>query len=123
MDGANMERKKPKVASGRIRLRSLDDLDKRTNAARAAFDLRSAIADDLGGLETLSAMQKALVDNCALLGAALGDLAAKYLAGEGTDLAQFATLANAQRRLLSDLGLERRAKDVTLRDYVRGKAA
>ena len=58
-------------------------------------------------------MQRALVHNVAVLGAALGDLAVAYLAGEGTDMALFATLANAQRRLLGALGLERRAVDVS----------
>ena len=109
----------------KVRLRRLADLDRRTSAARAALELRKSIMADLGGEQILSAMQCAIIDSAATLGAMLEDMAAAYLAGEGADLSLYATLANAQRRLLADLGLERRAHDVTpdLRDYVRGQAA
>jgi hypothetical protein len=106
-------------------LRSLADLDRRTVAAREAFRLRDNIMADLGGADALTAMQRAIVDNTALLGAALADMAAGYLAGQGADLALYATLANAQRRLLADLGLERRATDITpdIVAYMAAKAA
>ena len=94
------------------RLRSLADLDRRTNAAKAAYALQGEIIADLGGPNALSAMQKVLVDHVATLAAALGDIAAKYLAGQDADMGAYATLANAQRRLLCDLGLERKAVDV-----------
>lgn len=120
-----MERKKRSVLPSKLRLRSIDDLDGRTTAARSAQELRKALSNDLGGPDSLSAMQLAILDNVCLLGAALGHLAASYLAGEGADLALYATLSNSQRRLLADLGLERRAKDITppLRDYVRKQAS
>lgn len=40
--------------------------------------------------------------------------------GEDLDVATFTTAANALRRLLTDIGLERQARDITptLRDYV-----
>jgi len=110
---------------GKLQLRSLSDLDGRTSAAREAFGLRDALANDLGGREALSAMQQAIVNNAALLGAMLQNLGARYLAGEKADPSEFALLANAQRRLLADLGLERRARNVTpsLRSYVKSEAA
>jgi hypothetical protein len=97
------------------RLKALSDLDRRTRAGKAALALRDAITEDLGGDDALSAMQRAIVQNVAVLGAALDDLAVRYLAGEfeSLEMSQYATLANAQRRLLADLGLERRAVDVT----------
>lgn len=119
-----MERRK--LSLGRkLKLRSLDDLDGRTTAARSAFALRSAIANDLGGTDALSSMQLAIVNNAAVLGAMLENLAAGYLAGEKTDLGSYATLSNAQRRLLSDLGLERRSKDISpdLRSYLKRRSA
>lgn len=121
-----MERRKLEESGrSKVQLRSLSDLDGRTTAARAAFALRNAIAADLGGQEQLTAMQAAVVNSAALLGAMLENLGAQYLAGEKIDHARYATLANAQRRLLADLGLERRAKDVTpgLRDYVKRRSA
>ncbi len=109
----------------KARLLCLADLDQRTAAAKAAQSLRRALAADLGGLDELSAAQIALVDNAALLGAALGDLGARFLAGKDADLTEFVVLANSQRRMLTTLGLERRAKDVTpmLRDYIQSKRA
>jgi hypothetical protein len=94
------------------RLKCLADLDRRTAAAKAAYALQGEIIADLGGPNALSAMQRVLIDHVATLAAALGDIAAKYLAGEDTDMVRYATLANSQRRLLADLGLERRAIDV-----------
>jgi hypothetical protein len=123
---SHMERQQPRVVSrrNRHRLRSLADLDARTSAAKAAFQLRDAITADLGGSDAITTAQAALIENAALMGAALADMAARYLAGEGADLALYCTIANAQRRLLTDLGLERRARDVTpdLREYLKGAA-
>jgi hypothetical protein len=103
------------------RLRSLADLDRRTAAAKTALALRDSITADLGGDAALSAMQRALVNNAALLGASLDDIACRYLGGEPVEMIRFATLANAQRRLLADLGLQRKAQDITpdLRDYIK----
>jgi hypothetical protein len=119
-----MERKKFRD-SGKLRLKSFADLDGRTAAYKSAQSLRNAIAADLGGADTLSAMQQAIVNNAAMLGAMLENIAARYLAGEVVDYAQFATLANSMRRLLADLGLERKAHDISpdLRTYLKGKAA
>jgi hypothetical protein len=118
-----MERKQRGGPVRKLRLRTLADLDKRTTAARAALELRDAITSDLGGDATLTAMKRAIVHNSAVLGAMLEDMAIAYLAGEGADLSLYATLANAQRRLLADLGLERSARDVTpsLHDYLKDK--
>lgn len=116
-----MERRKLAVSSRKLRLRSLNDLDGRTSAAKAAISLRNEIAADLGGADALTAMQQAIVNNVAVLGAALEDLATSYLAGEGADLSLYATLANSQRRLLADIGLSKRAKDITpsLKNYLK----
>lgn len=107
----------------RARLRTLADVDRRTRAGQAAFKLRDDLAADLGGWDRLSAMQRELIENAAVLGAMLKDAAATYLSGDPVDLAEFMALTNAQRRLLTDLGLERALKDVTpsLRQYLSGK--
>ena len=117
-EGGRLQKRPPKV-----QLRTLRDLDRRTTAARAALELRDSIIADLGGDVALTAMKRAIVHNSAVLGAMLEDMATAYLAGEGADLSLYATLANAQRRLLADLGLKRRAKDVTpsLHDYLKDK--
>lgn len=122
-EGQQIERERNGKGGRKHRLRTLADLDKRTTAARAALELRDSIISDLGGDDAVSTMKRAVIDSAATLGAMLHDMAASYLAGEGADLALYATLANSQRRLLADLGLERRANDVTpdLRRYVQAK--
>ena len=108
-------------AAQKARLRSLDDLDRRTTAAKAALELRSAIVADLGGEDRISAMKRELIESVALIGAALKDAAVRYIKGEPVDIGEFATLANTQRRLLADLGLERQAKEVQhLNSYLKG---
>jgi len=59
-----------------------------------------------------------------VLGAMLEDQEAKWLAGTPVELDKYCTLLNAQRRVLADIGLERRARDVTpkLSDYLDAKA-
>lgn len=115
----------PAKAGGKARLRTLDDLDRRTKAAQATFELRDSIASDLGGLDHLSAMERELVDGAALLGAMIKDLGTNYLSGDPIDLSEFMALTNAQRRLLADIGLERRARNITpsLNDIIAGRAA
>lgn len=115
---------KPK-GGDKARLLSLADLDRRTKAARAAFDLRDRLVADLGGEDAISAMKAQIIDAAAVMGAMLQDLAVRYLGGGSIDVAEYTTLANAQRRLLADLGLERQARDVTpsLAEYVKGKVA
>lgn len=110
----------PAKPGGKARLRTLADLDKRTRAHRDTAELRENIAADLGGWPNVSAMASEIITSASLLGAIIRDRAAAYLAGDAMDLGEFITLTNAQRRLLADLGLERRARDVTpdLHDYL-----
>jgi hypothetical protein len=50
---------------------------------------------------------------------------AEMAAGKDIDIGEFTTATNALRRLLQDIGLERKAKDITdLHSYIRkGQAA
>lgn len=111
----------PQKRGGKVRLRSLSEVDRRTSAAKAAFALRDELATDLGGWPRLSAMQRELIENTAVLGAMLKDASARYLKGEPVDLGEFMALTNAQRRLLADLGLERQLKNITpnVGEYLR----
>lgn len=117
---ADTRPKAPPREPSKARLRTLNDLDKRTRAHRDTSELRESIAADLGGWDALSAMQAEVITAAALMGAMIRDRAASYLEGQSVDLASFITLANAQRRHLEALGLERRARNVTpdLRDYL-----
>lgn len=65
----------PQKASGKVRLRSLSDLDMRTRAAREVLRLKADIAADLGGVAQLSAMQLAVIEQAAITGAMLAGAA------------------------------------------------
>lgn len=103
----------------------LDGVDGRTPQARRYRDLCAAFAADLGGFETLSEAQKQLVRRSAALSAVCEAAEAKLAAGEAVDMPGLNSTINTLRRLLGDLGLERRARDVTPDplSYARAKAA
>jgi hypothetical protein len=89
----------------------LADLDGRTKARRAAERLFNDLVADLGGESRVSAGQRAIAESAAVLKAMADDQGARYLAGEPVDITGYATTVNAMRRLLADLGLERRMRD------------
>lgn len=96
----------------RFTLRSLDDLDSRTNAVRSARQLVSDLESDLGGHDQLSAGMHELVTRIALTGALCADLECRWLEGAPINVGHYTMLLNAQRRLLATIGLDRRARDV-----------
>jgi hypothetical protein len=100
-------------AGPKARLLTLADLDGRTRAAQTVSKTMTAIAADLGGSEHLSTGEHQIIKRAALTGAMLEDMAARWLLGEAVDPALYATLSNAERRLLETVGLKRRARDIT----------
>jgi predicted ABC-type transport system involved in lysophospholipase L1 biosynthesis ATPase subunit len=111
--------------SGKHQLLTLDDLDGRTRAYKQTVELRAGFLSDLGGEDYATVAQRELAQRGAVLGAMLEDQEAKWLAGVPVELDKYCTLVNAQRRVLADMGLERRQRDVTpdLSDYLEAKAA
>lgn len=108
----------------KARLLTLDDLDGRTSAAQMAYALRDAIAADLGGMDSLSALKRELVNSVAIMSAIVTDANARWLRGEPVSLAEIATLSNARRRDAQLLGLERVARDITdLDSYIASRGA
>jgi hypothetical protein len=95
-------------------VRSIADLDGRTQAARRARQLVEDIEADLGGAESLNTAQRELVKRAALAGALAEDLEVRWLQGEQIKVIAYARLISAQRRLCTTLGLDRRKmRDVT----------
>jgi hypothetical protein len=105
----------------KARLRTLDQLDGRTLAAKRTRELIGRLEADLGG--DLTAAKQELVRRAAMIGAFIEDQEARYLSGEPVEIGPWLSATNNQRRLLETLGLERVAKTVSLKDYLTGKAA
>jgi hypothetical protein len=107
-----------RTRSGMPRLRTLGDLDGRTAAARRFRELVSDYSSDLGG--DLTTAQQAIVQRVVSLQVWCEGAEASYAESGELDISTFTTATNAMRRLLADIGLERRPKDVTpnLRDYL-----
>ena len=108
----------------KARLLDLRDLDQRTNAAKLAQSVKSAILADLGGEENLSTLEGLACEHAALASAVVADSYARWLKGEQIALAELATVQNAFLRIAGSLGFSRRAKDVTrnLDSYLDEKA-
>ncbi len=100
-------------ANGKVRLLTLDDLDGRFKAAQRAKQLIERFATDLGGSDNLSDGERQLVMHAAVLGAAIESDHAMLLRGDAIDVPNYLSSINAQRRILTTLGLRRRPRDVT----------
>ena len=95
-------------------------VDGRTQAARHYGMFVAAIGGDLGGLDEISTGERELVRRAAGLSVLATVSEAKLLNGEEIDIAELVSVGNAQRRILTTLGIERRTRDITphLRDYL-----
>jgi hypothetical protein len=101
----------------------LAGVDGRSVMARRYREIFTGIESDLGG--DLTEAQRHLIARAATLAIWCEERETELGDGGEFDASQYATIANALRRLLSDLGLERRMRDVTpsLETYLAGKAA
>lgn len=105
--------------AGKVRLLTLEDLDRRTKAAQTAFQTRAAIVADLGGEERLSTLELIQAESAAMSASVLRDLHCRWLKGEPVDLASMVSISNTFNRTAAALGTARRPKDVTtIDDYL-----
>jgi hypothetical protein len=111
-----------RTRAGKVRLRTLGDMDARTAAYRRFKELVASYTSDLGGDPTTG--QQAIIQRAVSLQVWCEDAEAAYAITGELDIGQFTTATNAMRRLLADIGLERRAHDVTdLAAYLAARRA
>jgi hypothetical protein len=110
-------------SAGKVRLLSLDDMDRRTNAYRRCAELIAHVERDLGGPGRLSTAQQQLIRHAALTTGMIEDLGSRWLSGEAIDPTMFATLTNSARRLFETVGLQRVPREVvpTVDRYLAGE--
>ncbi|PVA11544.1 hypothetical protein DC366_00810 [Pelagivirga sediminicola] len=90
--------------------------------ARRFREIVTGVESDLGG--DLTEAQKHLLARAATLAVWAEERESELASGKDFDAVQYATISNALRRLLADLGLDRVSRDVTpdLAEYIKGKA-
>lgn len=100
---------------------TLAGVDGRSLMARRFREIHAQIEADMGG--DLTEAQRAIAARAVTLAIWCESAEADLAQGGEFNAQEYSTVANAMRRLLCDLGLERRAKDVTpsLSDYLSGK--
>jgi len=100
----------------------LQGVDMRTHGGRRFKELCADLVHHLCADPT--APQLAIIRRVAALGVWCEQAEAGQAQGADLDVSAYTTATNAQRRLLADLGLERRAKDVTsLASYIADREA
>lgn len=123
-DSASLAEPKPthrsRVSNGSALF--VEAVDGRSVLARRYRDVLAQLVSDLGG--DPSEAQSIIARRAATLAVWCEQAEAAMAKGEALDIATFTTAANTLRRLVSDLGLERRARDITpsLRDIIEGRA-
>jgi hypothetical protein len=98
----------------------LQKLDGRTAIAQELRQRQSALSNDLGGIASLSYQQRALIDRAIFLEYWLQQIELKLATGADFDSGQWVQAANSLSGIFSKLGLQRKAKDVSLSQYVSG---
>ncbi len=96
-----------RTRQGKIRLRTLDDLDGRTAAFHRFKALIAGYTADLGG--NVSTAQESIVRRAVAIQVWCEDAEAGFASTGDFDIQAFNTSTNTLRRLLADLRLERRA--------------
>lgn len=99
----------------------LAGVDMRTSGGRRFKEICADLVDHLG--DEATAPQFAIIRRAAALGVWCEQAETAQAQGEDLDVAAYTTATNTMRRLLADLGLERKSRDVTpsLQDYIAAK--
>jgi len=94
--------------------------DDRSAPARQFRALVHRMAEDLGGVENLSAGQQQLIRRCAMISVACEQMEQKAAAGEAFDATAYGTLTGHLTRALRTLGLKREPREEVprLQDYL-----
>ena len=120
----------PRDSQGRVRKRSyvpskhhpgwLDSLDSRLSLVKDLRERFTEICEDLGGAESLSYMQRSLVERGLWIEYQITQMERSLAEGGEPDTGKWTQAVNALQGLYARLGIERRARDVPdLKSYLR----
>jgi len=89
----------------------LDGVDGRSALARRYRDILAQLTSDIGG--DPSEAETIIIRRATTLAVWCEQAEAQVATGESLNIGEYTTATNTLRRLLSDIGLERRLKDIT----------
>jgi len=112
---------KPRAISRRFRPSFLNDLDGRYPVARGLKYRYGCYTSDLGGMANLSAMELTMVKRIVHLEHLVEQKESSLLCGGTIDVHAYLSAVNTLSGLLSKIGLRRRAKMLSLKDYLSNK--
>jgi hypothetical protein len=98
----------------KVRALTLDDLDRRTKAAQAAFEMQDRLVAERGGAEQMGVLRYEMTRTVAVLSAMIQDQQVRWLKGESIEPATIATLVNTRQREAQAIGIDPLPKEVTL---------
>src|SRR5260221_6256544 len=100
----------------------LDGIDWRTGIARRYTDLVAAVCSDQGGADRMSEAKLQLARRFAALAVQAEQLETRLANGEAINVVEYSQLTSTLVRVVTRLGIERRAKPVpTLAEYLAAK--
>lgn len=91
----------------------VEGLDGRSALARRYRDLVAEFATDLGGQDHLTLAQQSIVKRASALIVWCESVEVKLANGDEVEIGPYTTAINSLRRLLQDIGLDRKARDIT----------
>lgn len=101
----------------------LDAIDKRVRVAKVLGGIINAIYSDLGGKENVSIMQQMICEKIAYLKLMTAQAELTMARGGRIDEPAYLNAINCLSGLLSKIGLKRKAKSISLRDYLNTQAS
>lgn len=109
---------KPRTVARRFRPGFLTELDGRYPVVRGLKHRLGCYLSDLGGAANLSTMEQTIVKRIVHLEHLVEQRESALIAGTGTNLNEYLASINTLSNLLSRIGLKRRAKSISLKDYL-----
>lgn len=112
---------KPRQVAKRFRPTFLSDLDGRYPVVRGLKQRLACYLSDLGGTANLSTMEQTVVKRIVHLEHLVEQKESAIIRGTATDITEYIASVNCLSGLLTKIGLRRRAKLISLKDYLDSK--
>ena len=101
----------------------IESLDQRTSLARAVRGRLHDLENDLGGRDSLSYQRRSLAKRIVFMEALIERQEAAIARGADVDEGKLTQATNTLVGLLKTVGLERRTRELTPAEYLKGRSA